>query len=125
MTVRFSRDVAICEAPLAQLSHAAMSTSLWTSVWFSSQASASCRRKTRDGSNSEGDEPLRDRPGSGPAQPCRLQHDRVFDYALQTITDVRYGDCREYDPEDTVRFHALRMQHYWRFVKELKRELKV
>src|SRR6476646_9537617 len=46
-TVRVSRDLPICEAPLALLSHAAMSTSRWTSVWFSSQVSVSCRRQTR------------------------------------------------------------------------------
>jgi NitT/TauT family transport system substrate-binding protein len=63
-----------------------------------------------------------------------------FDHALQTLTDVRYGDWREYDPEDTVRFYALRMREAdliksspqkiignrtdWRFLNELKRELK-
>jgi NitT/TauT family transport system substrate-binding protein len=63
-----------------------------------------------------------------------------YDYALQTMTDVPYRQWREYDPEDTVRFYALRLHEAgmvksspqkiiadgtdWRFLNELKRELK-
>jgi len=63
-----------------------------------------------------------------------------YDYALQTMTDVPYNKWREYDPEDTIRFYALRLQEAgmirsgpqkiiadgtdWRFLDELKRELK-
>jgi NitT/TauT family transport system substrate-binding protein len=63
-----------------------------------------------------------------------------YDYALQTLTDVPYGKWREYDPEDTIRFYALRLHEAgmitstpqkiisagtdWRFLNELKRELK-
>ena len=63
-----------------------------------------------------------------------------YDYALQTMTDVPYDKWREYDPEDTIRFYALRLQEAgmiksspqeiiangadWRFLNELKRELK-
>ena len=63
-----------------------------------------------------------------------------YDYALQTMRDVMYGQWREYDPEDTVRFYALRLQEAgmiksipqkliaqgtdWRFLHELKKELK-
>jgi NitT/TauT family transport system substrate-binding protein len=32
-----------------------------------------------------------------------------YDYALQTMRDVPYGLWREYDPEDTIRFYALRL----------------
>src|SRR5918994_4449988 len=32
-----------------------------------------------------------------------------FDYALQTLTDLPYDQWREYDPEDTLRFYALRL----------------
>jgi NitT/TauT family transport system substrate-binding protein len=32
-----------------------------------------------------------------------------FDYALQTMQEIPYGRWREYDPEDTVRFYALRL----------------
>jgi NitT/TauT family transport system substrate-binding protein len=32
-----------------------------------------------------------------------------YDYALQTMQDVPYGLWREYDPEDTIRFYALRL----------------
>jgi NitT/TauT family transport system substrate-binding protein len=60
-----------------------------------------------------------------------------YDYALQTMTDVPYNKWREYDPEDTIRFYALRLQEAgmirsgpqkiiadgtdWRFLNELKR----
>ena len=63
-----------------------------------------------------------------------------YDYALQTLKDGRYDLWREYDPEDAVRFWALRMREAgfikstplkiiaentdWRFLNELKRELK-
>ena len=33
-----------------------------------------------------------------------------YDYALQAMQEVSYGKWREYDPEDTVRFYALRLQ---------------
>jgi NitT/TauT family transport system substrate-binding protein len=63
-----------------------------------------------------------------------------FNYALQLITELPYRRWREADPEDTVRFHALRLHEVgmiksspqkliaqgtdWRFLNELKRELK-
>ena len=63
-----------------------------------------------------------------------------YDYALQTMKDVPYNRWREYDPEDTVRFFALRLHEIgmiksspeqiisqgtnWRFFNELKQELK-
>ena len=63
-----------------------------------------------------------------------------YDYALQTLKDVPYNKWREYDPEDTIRFYALRLREAgmikatpnriiadgtdWRFLNELKRELK-
>jgi NitT/TauT family transport system substrate-binding protein len=63
-----------------------------------------------------------------------------YDYALQAIKDLPYGKWREYNPEDTVRFYALRLQEIgmiksspkrliaegtdWRFLNEIKRELK-
>lgn len=64
-----------------------------------------------------------------------------FDYALQTLNDTRYGTWRDYDAEASLRFFALRMQETgmiksspqeviakgteWRFLDELKRELKM
>jgi NitT/TauT family transport system substrate-binding protein len=64
-----------------------------------------------------------------------------YDYALQTMRDVPYDKWREYDPEDTVRYYALRLHDLgfvkstpqkiisegtdWRLLNELKRELKV
>lgn len=63
-----------------------------------------------------------------------------YDLALQALNDARYDRWREFDPEDTLRFYALRMQETgliksspneliakgadWRFLNELKRELK-
>jgi len=64
----------------------------------------------------------------------------LLHYALQTMRDVAYDKWREYDAEDTLRFYALRMHDLgfiksspqkiiaegtnWRFLNELKRELK-
>jgi NitT/TauT family transport system substrate-binding protein len=63
-----------------------------------------------------------------------------YDYALQALGEVRYDVWRDYDPEDTLRFYALRLHEAgfiksspnqliaehtdWRFLDELKRELK-
>lgn len=63
-----------------------------------------------------------------------------YDEALQLLTSVPYGMWREYDPEDTLRFFALRLRETgftrstppqiiaqgtdWRFLNGLKRELK-
>ena len=32
-----------------------------------------------------------------------------YDYALQSLSEVRYDVWRDYDPEDSLRFYALRM----------------
>jgi NitT/TauT family transport system substrate-binding protein len=63
-----------------------------------------------------------------------------YDLALQTLSEVPYDRWREYDPEDTLRFYALRLHESgmitstpsriiaegtdWRFLEELRRELK-
>ena len=63
-----------------------------------------------------------------------------YDYALQTLTEVPYDRWREFDPADAMRFYALRLHEVgmiqsspnallaegteWRFLNELKRELK-
>jgi len=65
---------------------------------------------------------------------------KQYEVALQTMKDLPYGKWREYDPEDTIRFYALRLHEAgmvksspqklvaegtdWRFLNELKRELK-
>lgn len=65
---------------------------------------------------------------------------RSYDYALQTLQDIRYDRWRDFDPEDALRFYALRMQETgmitsgpqqiiangtdWRFLNELRHELK-
>jgi NitT/TauT family transport system substrate-binding protein len=61
-------------------------------------------------------------------------------YAAQALREIPYARWREYDPEDTVRFYALRLHEVgmiksspqklitqgtdWRFLNELKKELK-
>ena len=63
-----------------------------------------------------------------------------YDYALQALGEIRYDVWREYDPEDTLRFYAARLHEAglmqtspntliakhtdWRFLDEIKRELK-
>jgi NitT/TauT family transport system substrate-binding protein len=65
---------------------------------------------------------------------------RHYDDALQVLEEIHYARWREYDPEDTVRFYALRLYDAgliksspqtiiaqgtdWRFFHELKQELK-
>ncbi len=81
---------------------------------------------------------------SEPARVARMLVDGGFtqhyDYALQALTEVPYDRWREYDPEDTLRFYALRLHEAgmmtstpqeiiaagtdWRFLNEIKRELK-
>ena len=64
-----------------------------------------------------------------------------YDHILKGLQEIPYGQWREYDPEDAVRFNALWMREVgmiksspqeiiargtdWRFLNELKRELKV
>lgn len=64
-----------------------------------------------------------------------------YDFALQLMKELPYGRWRELDPEDTVRFYSLRLQEVgmikstpdqiiskgtnWKFLNELKQELKV
>jgi NitT/TauT family transport system substrate-binding protein len=51
---------------------------------------------------------------SDPAAAARRMVDRGFtaryDYALQTLKEVPYNKWRQYDPEDTIRFYALRLR---------------
>ena len=63
-----------------------------------------------------------------------------YEYALQTLTELPYARWREFDPDDSLRFYALRLHEVgmiksspnaiiadgtdWRFLNELKRELK-
>jgi NitT/TauT family transport system substrate-binding protein len=81
---------------------------------------------------------------SQPERAARRLVDRGFaphyDYALQTLNDVPYDRWREYDPEDTLRYYALRLHEIgriesipqkiiaenadWRFFNQLKSELK-
>jgi NitT/TauT family transport system substrate-binding protein len=67
-------------------------------------------------------------------------YSRQYDSALQAMREVPYGRWREFDPEDTLRFQTLRLKEAgfvksspksiisrgtnWRFLNELKKELK-
>ena len=62
------------------------------------------------------------------------------DYTVQALREIPYDKWREYDAEDTVRFYSLRLHEMgmiksspqkiiadgtdWRFLNELKRELR-
>ena len=64
----------------------------------------------------------------------------LYDYAHQALSELPYDKWREYDAEDAMRFWALRLHEVgliksspqtiiadgtdWRFLNELKRELK-
>jgi NitT/TauT family transport system substrate-binding protein len=80
---------------------------------------------------------------SEPALVAQRMVDRGFaprqDDAVQTLADVPYNRWRDYDPEDTIRFYALRLREAgmlksspakiladgadWRFLNEVRREL--
>ncbi len=63
-----------------------------------------------------------------------------YQYIHQMVKEMNYGQWREYEPEDTLRFYALRLNEIgmikssqqkiisqgtdWRFLRELKKELK-
>src|SRR5262245_36828951 len=63
-----------------------------------------------------------------------------YEYAFQALREIPYAKWRDYDPEDTIRFYALRLREVgmiksspnkiiadatdWRFLNELKREMK-
>ncbi len=79
-----------------------------------------------------------------PARAARTMVDKGFtpnyDYAAEAMRQIPYNKWRTYDPEDTVRFYALRLHEAgmikstpqkiiaqgtdWRFLNELKKELK-
>jgi NitT/TauT family transport system substrate-binding protein len=79
-----------------------------------------------------------------PERTARSLVDKGFtprlDYAVQTLKDIPYGNWRNYDAEDTIRFYALRLHEAgmiksspqkvlaqgtdWRFLNELRKELK-
>jgi len=80
---------------------------------------------------------------SEPALVAQRMVDKGFtkrrDDAVQTLADVPYNRWRDYDPEDTIRFYALRLREAgmvkssptkiiadgtnWRFLNEVRREL--
>jgi len=79
-----------------------------------------------------------------PQRAAQVMVDRAYpttyDLALQTLKEIPFGKWRVLDPEDTVRFFALRLREAgmiksspqqiiargtdWRFLNELKKELK-
>jgi NitT/TauT family transport system substrate-binding protein len=79
---------------------------------------------------------------TAPERAARIVADRghPYDYSLQAMREIPYANWRNYDPEDALRFYALRLRDAgmiksspnkiladgtdWRFWNELKRELK-
>jgi NitT/TauT family transport system substrate-binding protein len=77
-----------------------------------------------------------------PERAARMVADKGYryDYSLQMMNEIQYTRWRDYDAEDTVRFYSLRLREAgmikstpskiiadgtnWRFLNELKRELK-
>lgn len=82
--------------------------------------------------------------GRDPERAARILVDRGctnnYEHLLQALKEIPYGKWREYNPEDTVRFYALRLHESgmiksnpqkiiaegtdWRFLNEIKREMK-
>ena len=81
--------------------------------------------------------------GAQPQLAARLMADRgltSYEHGLQMVQSIQYGKWREFDPEDALRFYALRMQEVgviksspqkiiaqgtdWRFLNQLRKELK-
>ena len=63
-------------------------------------------------------------PQSNPGGGSKIQGGRSPPPSQLAIHEIPYGKWRDYDPEDTVRFYSLRMNEDWRFLNELKKELK-
>jgi NitT/TauT family transport system substrate-binding protein len=79
---------------------------------------------------------------TAPERAARIVADRgyPYDYSLEAMREIPYANWRSFDPEDAVRFYALRLRDAgmiksspnkiiadgtdWRFWNELKRELK-
>jgi len=79
---------------------------------------------------------------AAPERAARIAADRgyPYDYSLQAMREIPYAKWRNFDPEDALRFYALRLRDAgmiksspnkiladgtdWRFWNELKRELK-
>jgi NitT/TauT family transport system substrate-binding protein len=79
---------------------------------------------------------------TAPERAARIVADRgyPYDYSLQAMREIPYAKWRDYEPEDAIRFYALRLRDAgmikasptsliaqgtdWRFFNELKRELK-
>jgi NitT/TauT family transport system substrate-binding protein len=81
--------------------------------------------------------------GLEPERAIQLRHDKGYpksDFALQAVRELPYARWRDCNPEDTVRFYALRLHEAgmiksspqkilaqgtdWRSLNELKKELK-
>jgi len=79
-------------------------------------------------------------PGLGARAFAARGFSSAADYARQAMTEIPFGRWREYNPEETIRFYALRLHEAgmiksspqkliaqgtdWRFLNELKKELK-
>jgi NitT/TauT family transport system substrate-binding protein len=71
----------------------------------------------------------------------KIRPEAEYESILRALKEIPYGVWREYNPEDTLRFYGLRMRETglietapqefidrhtdWRFIKELKKELRI
>jgi NitT/TauT family transport system substrate-binding protein len=71
----------------------------------------------------------------------KIRRESEYKYILQALKEIPYDKWRDYNPEDTIRFYALRLREVgmiksnpkeiiakntdWRFIKELKKELAI
>ena len=90
--------------------------------------------------HSQSDRPLRDRARTGRARSDRCRVHAALRLRASDADRAPYARWRDFDPEDTMRFFALRLHEVgmiksspnailaegtdWRFLNELKRELK-
>lgn len=82
-----------------------------------------------------------DQPERAAQHLVRKNYEPRYELALEVVKSLQYRQWRDFDPEDTVRFHALRLYEAgmiktnpkeliaratdWRFLNQTKRELKL
>jgi len=107
---------------------------------FSSGSPRAARLQAGHARDPEGGGSLRGRAGAGHADARRWRVHAPLRLCAATLQELPYDKWREYDHEDAVRFYALRLHEIgmiksspqeiiadgtdWRFLNELKRELK-
>ena len=139
-TIRVGKSPSICIAPEYVVSDLLTAEGITNVVYVESDAGLEQARAVAKG---DIDLTTTDLRASEPALVAQRIVDRGFtarhDYAVQTLAEVPYNRWRDYDPEDTIRFYALRLREAgmlkssptkiiadvsdWRFLNEVRREL--